>query len=75
MCILRHSEVELGQTMTGLTFASAKELVQDPYACFKLVTTKKYLALLPKYIGDLTKGVREQLDAELNLFSKRYVNR
>ena len=67
MCIQRPSP----EIMTGLTFRSAKELVQDPHASFKLITARRHLALLPKYIGDLSRGVREQLDVELNLYSPK----
>lgn len=60
-----------GPRMSKLSFSFAKERLDDPLSCFKLVTDTRNLKLSPKYIGDVGSGIREQLDANLNLFSHR----
>ncbi|XP_070564776.1 DNA-directed RNA polymerase I subunit RPA43-like [Ptychodera flava] len=55
--------------MAVQTFEEAKQCVDDPYSCFKLLNTTKHIALPPCYLGKLKTGVDEELNSEIRLFS------
>ena len=50
-------------------FESALAQTKDPLSCFELVHTKRHVALPPRFINKTKKGICEQLDKELHLYS------
>jgi len=64
--------MELGETtvLKLMSFKEAKAKVDDPFCCFELRSFSTHLALSPKYIGSVGRGVRKQLDSKLTLYSE-----
>ncbi len=46
-------------------------VLDDPYSCFEKLTSKKHITLPPKYLGNIKKGIEEQLDSKLAKYSHR----
>jgi len=60
--------------MTNITYKQALEIVKnDPESCFYNVNATKHMILPPRYIGQMKKGVIEQLNSELRVSSDEYV--
>ena len=51
-----------------------EEKLDDPLSCLQLVTIDQHLMLSPKYLGRISDGIREQLDAKLKLYSEEQVS-
>lgn len=48
--------------------------LDDPFNCLELMSDQSHYALSPKFIGNFRKGVLEQLESKLKLYSDKYVD-
>ena len=55
---------------TFLDFKQAQKLVHKEHSCAQVVHTRKHVALSPKYIGQISTGIKEHLDSELKFYSQ-----
>ena len=48
---------------------SVEQLVNEENSCVKSITCRRHLALSPKYLGQISRGLTEILNEEVNLYS------
>ncbi|XP_067655979.1 DNA-directed RNA polymerase I subunit RPA43-like [Haliotis asinina] len=54
--------------MSSISYASATDILKDPFSGFKAMTSSRQICLPPRYLGNISQGIRDQLDSEINLF-------
>lgn len=53
------------------SFSTAKRLLDDQHSNLKLTTVSRHIALSPNYLGNVTAGIREQLNSLIGLYSEK----
>lgn len=61
----------LGEENVVAVFEEAKQMLTDPHACFKFVTSTMHMTLPPRSLGNVKSGILEQLNAQLRLHNER----
>ncbi|XP_046569438.1 LOW QUALITY PROTEIN: DNA-directed RNA polymerase I subunit RPA43-like [Haliotis rubra] len=54
--------------MSSISYVSATDILKDPFSGFKAMTSSRQICLPPRYLGNISQGIRDQLDSEINLF-------
>ncbi|XP_046376048.2 DNA-directed RNA polymerase I subunit RPA43-like [Haliotis rufescens] len=54
--------------MSSISYVSATDILKDPFSGFKAMTSSRKICLPPRYLGNVSQGIRDQLDSEINLF-------
>ncbi len=52
-----------------MTFKEAKNVLTEPYACLKLVTSTMHMTLPPRLLGNIKQGILDQLNTQMRLYS------
>ena len=58
---------------TRMTFSEAKVMLSDRHSGLKLMSLVHHITLPPRFIRDVRAGIREQMNAHINVYDERFV--